>query len=574
MSSKCTPEYNDKTRAMMDELEKLKAQAHEVARNIARERQLNKQSEELRAKRDAGDTSRPPKREPPVYDERVTHALIERNRLRNQVENLIAKGDRLNRSPVQKILGTVHDVQMAMILASLHVFKKLGYAVGGGHVGSLIADTTRSVAKHVVPGLKGIAEQAPQYGRGLDLDALKARWQGIKEAPRQALNQLQHGEATREEAFGNSGRLTDEYMTFAGTLADALKTPGVLNKVSETTRALAGYVGRTHAAEKEFLAQPEFREGLVRESKSMVADLEKQGMTPEQIAAVMTKESTQAAIGTKALERAYKSKMQGKNSFSSAVDAMIGTLDRSDSGAANFAGFLIKTLFPIRKVGVNIAIRQSQHLVGGAKALVAAFKKGEMTPERADYIMENVGRQGVGAALLTAGILYYNKFGGVPGVFSKKDQPQQKDAEGNPIKPNEADGFGTEAFHGAEFALLQIGASMMQVFQKEHGKEQGTDLALDVVLKPTLNWYVRTIPYTDAFRRWTNTMEYGRARKEGVVAGLGEIAGDTARSMVVPGVVQQYAAEHDDYKGFRHPRNIKEDIQLGIPGQREKVPKK
>jgi len=301
--------------------------------------------------------------------------------------------------------------------------------------------------------------------------------------------------------------------------------------------------------------------------------MEKDGKTPEQIEQFMQRESTQAAISTKALERAYESKMQGKNPLSSSVDALVGTLDKSDNVGANFLGFLIKTIVPVRKVGVNVVKQGTSLMAGGVKALVAGFKKGEMTPERADYIMKNIGQQGAGAALLTAGILFYNKFGGVPGVFSKKDQPAQKDATGNVIKPGEAEGFGSEAFHGAPAAIIQIGASMAQVFQKEHGKEKGADLALDVALKPTLNWMIRTIPYTDQARRYANTLEYGRARKGGLVAGVEQIAGDTARSMTIPGVVQQYAAEQDKFKGFRKPRNVKEDIELGIPGLRENVPK-
>lgn len=574
MTDICTPDFNDQTRKMQERVKELREQLKATQRDATRLTQVEKQSAGYREKIATGDTTRPQKPEPKPYGEAVLNAIAERNRLRSQVEELLAKGDRLNRTVAQKILGIGHDIGMAAILASLHVFPKLAYAVAGGHVGSLISDATRSVAKAVIPGVKRIAEQSPQYGQGLNWDALKGRWQGVKEAPKEILNQLKYGQALREAAFGNASRMSDEYMTHVGTMTEAIRTEGALNKTAEVVRQAAGYIGRTHAAVKEFLAQAEFREGVARESKFLANKFKEQGMTPEQVQHVMSQESTQAAIGTKALERAYESKMQGKNALSSSVDAMVGTLDRSKNPFINSLGFLFKRAFPVRKVGVNIAIRQTEHLAGGAKALVESMRDGAMTPERADYIMKNIGRQGVGAALVTAGILYYQQIGGVPGVFSKKDAPQLKDAQGNAIKPGESEGFSSETFHGAELSLLQIGASMAQVLQKEHGKEQGLDLALDVALKPTLNWYARTIPYTDQFRRWTNTMQMGRGRTGGVTAGLGEIAGDTLRSSVVPGVVQQYAASQDPYKGFRRPRNITEDVKMGIPGLREEVPKR
>lgn len=570
MTQGCTPEYNQHTRDLMAKLEGLRAQAKEAARNQSRQTQLEKQSAGMKEKIKAGDLSRPAKREPIQYDQGVMHALMERNRLRGQIENLIAKGDRLNRSPVKKVLGIVHDLQMGAILASWHVFKKLGYAVAGGHVQSLLGDVTRSAVRNI-PGIRGIAEQSPQYGHGLNWDALKARWQGVKEAPKQALEQLNSGQATREATMGNTARASDEYMTHIGTMAEALKTEGRLNKVAEVVRTAAGYVGRTHAAEKEFLAQPEFREGIARQSKFLIEQMQKEKMPPEAIKAAMENEVTQGTIGAKALERAYESKMQGKNPLSAGMDAFIGTLDRSDNVGANFLGFAIKTMLPIRKVGVNVAKQGTSLMAGGVKALVSAMKKGEMTEERANYIMKNIGQQGAGAVLMTAGILYLNKFGGVPGVFSKKEQPVKTDAEGNPIKAGEAEGLGTEAFHGAPFAMMQIGASMAQLYNKEYGRKNGIDFALKVAGEPTLNWLVRTIPYTDAFRRWKNTMELGRGRKEGLTAGLGEIAGDTAAGWI-PGVIKQYAAETDPYKGFRKPRNIKEDLKLGIPGLREEIP--
>ena len=568
-SATCTPEFDDKTREMMARVKELREQLKATQRDATRLQQLEKQSAQFREKIAAGDTSRPEKRQPIEYGDAVMRAMADRNRLRMQVEDLIAKGDRLNQSSAKKVMGIVHDLGMASILASAHVYKKLAWAVGETHVGSLTSDVTRSAARHV-PGIKQIAEQSPQYGRGVDLDALKARWQGIKEAPKEALNQLRHGMASREAAFGNPVHSSNEFFTHAGRLADALATPGALNKTMEVTRHVAGIVGRTHAAEKEFVAQPEWREGIARETKFLVQRMMKEGKSADEINRTMQSEAVQAAIGTKALERAYDSKLQGKNALSSGVNALISGLDKSNSTPMNFLGFLLKRVFPVRNVPVNAVIRGTDYLAGGVKAALEAARKGDMTRERADYIMRSIGRQGTGAALMLAGWVFYQSFGGIPGVLSKKQQ--QRDENGEKINPGEGAGLGSEAFHGPEAAVVQIGASMAQLFHKEYGKEKGTELALDVLTKPTANWMLRTIPYTDTPRRWKNTMEYGRARKGGITAGLGQIVAENLRSILVPGVVQQYAAAQDPRNNYPEPRNMWEDIASGIPGLRENVP--
>jgi hypothetical protein len=76
--------------------------------------------------------------------------------------------------------------------------------------------------------------------------------------------------------------------------------------------------------------------------------------------------------------------------------------------------------------------------------------------------------------------------------------------------------------------------------------------------------FERTIPYTDQARRVSNTVQYGR--------GWSEAAGNQIRSMTVPLIVQQEAQREDPRKGYPKPRNIKEDIESGIPGLRKNVP--
>jgi hypothetical protein len=387
--------------------------------------------------------------------------------------------------------------------------------------------------------------------------------------------QLIEGQAPRE---AGTEIPSSEYVHGADHITqmfkDAKAAPGLLNKVAETTRAAASAVGRTHAAEKEFLTQPEYRESMYRRFKSLNDRLEKEGVPLEKRQEILSRESTHMAIHADAVNDAYEAKMQGKNAFNQGVNLWLSRLEKSDNIAYQTAAFLIRFCEPIRNIGVNIAVHYSGHAIGAVKATGSAIRwRNDMTGERAEYIMKNAGQQGAGMALMATGAMLYNQLGGLPGVFSKQDQPKHKDATGNDIAPGEGFGAGTEAFHGAGMAMIQVGASMMQVFEKEYGKEKGAQLAFDVFAKPHFAWFSRNFWLADTIRRTYNTVTYGRGAKEHGPAVFGEVVGNQLRSLI-PAQLQAEARDEDPYKGYRQGRNIKEDVMLGIPGQREKVPKK
>jgi hypothetical protein len=573
MTSQCTPEYNAKTRDMMDQLEKLKATARKLAKpevqNKTRLTQLGKQEESLKAKVDAGHAEKSPPREKPVYNEAVFKQQAKVNELKRQIDALVQRGERLNRSPAMKVTGTILDTQRAAILATLHVFKKLGYAVGGGHLSSILADATRSGVRHIIPS---VAAQAPRYGKGLNFDALKERARGLKEAPVTALQQLTEGHASREAGYIPSSDYLQGMDHITKMFKDAANAPGALNKIAETARATASAVGRTHAAEKEFLTQPEYRESLARRFDHANDMLEKEGVPLDKRQEILGRESTHMAINAKAVADAYDAKMQGKNALNQGVNLWLSRLEKSNNTAYQMAAAVFRFFEPIRNIGVNIAVHYSGHAVGALKAAGSAIRwRNGMTEEHAEYIMKNAGQQGAGIALMAAGALFYNQLGGIPGVFSKKDQPKEKDATGNDIQPGEGIGVGTEAFHGAGMAQMQVGASMMQIFEKEYGKEKGAQLAFDVWAKPNWAWFTRNLWFADTVRRTYNTVAYGRGAKARGPEVFGEVAGNQLRSLI-PAQLQAVARDEDPRKGYPKPRNIKEDIESGIPGLRKNVP--
>lgn len=445
-------------------------------------------------------------------------AVAKRNYYRALVDNLIAKGERMNTSRSQKIFKTINNMQIAGMLLSVNVYGKPAYAVLGAHVMDLFADLTRSGARHL-PGLKGVFEKSPMY---VKVEAYKARSKGVAGAFRQAKIQILCWRAERESAYGKVTGITDEFITFAGSLADAIHTPGALNKAQELSRLASSGVVRSHAAVKEFIAEPSFQAGLFMYGRGLAEIMRKEDKSEAEIKEFFSRESTQAAMGVKAVEKAYADKMQGKSKFVSTVNIWLRNLDKQGTLPANTLAFLFRSIFLIRQEGVNVVKQGTDLGSGGVKTLSELVKGGDMTPECADYIARNIGRQGAGAALLLIGAIYYKEFGGVPGAV-----PYKKDEQG--LHPNESTFIpgGSSAFRGAPLAMLQIGATMTRLYNKEFGEKKGFPLAVDVITKPSLNWFVRTFPYTD----------------------------------------------QDPYKGFYQPHNFFQDIQAGVPGEREKVPK-
>lgn len=570
--SKCSPEYNDQTRKMMDDLEKLKAQHAEVSKNVTRQRQLEKQSAALREKVAAGHAERPGKKDPRQYDEGVQKARLERDRLKRQVDALIQKGERMHQSTPKRVLDVAHAVQMFNLFTSYMVHPKLMAAVLGGHVLSVAQAGSISIAK-LIPAIKRLADISERQGAGLTLGGLAARGKGLAAAPKAAVESFTHGHSMLEAAHGEVARASDAYWGVQGTLAEALNTPGLKNKILESSQILLSYPGRTHGMIKQFLSTPEFYQSYFDRSLQIQKQMKAKGHSPEEIQEFLGRETTQATIGAKALMDAYESKMQGKNRINDVVVGAINRLSNSDKFTENVVGFAAKTILPVARVGANVFKQGTSLMAGGVKAAIEAAAKKEMTPERADYILKNIGQQGAGLGLFMAlGAVYYNMFGGIPGAGKKV----QKDSEGNPIKPDEADiagiPVGAWGFHGAPFAMLQMGAGIRRLFEQEQGKGKGaTDAALTAIGSNLWNWTERTIPEFDVVRRAANTLEWGRGKgKYG--SPWGELLGNQLRSMIEPLALQQYAQQTDPYKKLRKPRNLEEDLKLGIPGERETVP--
>ena len=548
-----------------------------AAKAKARDTALIKEKAELERQLRENDFPEPTKRTPPNYPESVQQKALEVARLKNRIESQIQRGERLNEGPLKRTLGLVHDLHLFNIFTSLVVHGKLAAAVLGGHTHALLSGATIRMAQ-MIPQIRRIADLSPDYGAGLNMEGLKARGKGLLEAPKAALQTWLQGASHLEMAHGDVAHSSEAYWAHIGTLREALDTDGKLNRASEVGKVLLSYPARSHGVIKQFLSHPEFFESKANQAAQITRALESAGKKPDEITEFLNRDSTQAAMNTRAIARAYDAKMQGANKWNDALIGAIGRLNKSDNPGAQLAAFLFKTILPVVRVGPNVFKQGTSLIYGGVKAGLEAASKGEMTPERADYIMKNIGAQGSGVLLAALGVVFSKNFGGIPGAEAKKKGVQPD------IKPDEAQisglPVGAAGFHGAPFSMLQMGAGLAHVYQQEMKlpHEEAKDAALYALGSNVKNWAERTLPYTDMVRRTSNTLEYGRNHGK---AGTpwGEVIGSQLRSIVMPQGVQQIAKAQDPDKRYPAPRSIGEDIASGLPKtslnpnfNREKVP--
>lgn len=525
---------------------------------------LKKQLAELDRRFKENDFEKPQRPGPPDYTEEVRQQQLQVDTAKRRLDEMVEKAENRKRPMVKRVLEVAHAGHLFNIFTSLMVYPKLMAAVLGGHGLAVGQAGTISVLKSI-PAIRRLADISARQGAGLTIAGLKARFgKGLSEAPRAAKDTLVHGRSALEAAYGDTDRMSDAFLGHMGTLAEAMAEKPGKDRALAVGNVLASYAGRTHGAIKVFLAHPEFYQSLADQVTQIQKQGAKAGKSPDQIAEFLGRETTRATMNARAMADAMESKMQGKNRWNEAITSTISKLDRSDNSAANIAGYVLKSIFPILRVGPNVFKQGTSLFGGGVKAGIEWAGKGDMTPERADYILKNLGQQGVGLALIGVGMALSGSLGGVPRPGDKKRE------EAGAMKAGEADVAGLPvghyAFHGAPASMLQIGAGLVHVYEEERGlnHEDAVDAALNSIGSNVWNWTERTLPYTDQLRRTSNTAQYGR--------GAGEVVGNQIRGMVIPLALQQAAAAGDEFKGFRKPRSIAEDVKLGVPGLRETVP--
>lgn len=322
-----------------------------------------------------------------------------------------------------------------------------------------------------IPGISKYAQWSPRYhGRDFwrgEIEAGKGYGGAVVRAGEDAM----HGQNKWDALYGNK-HLSGEYTDFGGQLSGALKSPGMVNKTTETVHAVASLPGRSHAMIKEFVSEPEMNRARFKIATYMRTKLHAKGYTPEQVEEHMGRDSTRATIDAAAYQHALESKFQGKNFITDSINSTLTRWEK-DGTLGKLGAFGFKSEYPIRGIPMNIAKELlTSYPFGAVKAALKTRGFDKLSDgdkeKAADYIMKNIRKQGMGAVILATGMAMKSYLGGVPGAEKKR-----KD-----IKPGEAAiggmSFGTQIMHGPGPELLEMGASLMRIYEAEHGKNHNS----------------------------------------------------------------------------------------------------
>lgn len=537
--------------------------------NKTRQTVLNKRLAEIDRRIREQDFATPEKKAKPTATDKTMSLEGQLNQKKNQFEALKERQRLRNRSLPRKIADLITDIDLAGIFTSPMVIWKLLDAVVARHVSTIGQMAIMSVARRSAT-IRKFADAAPRHGAGLSWNNLKVYFGGKEIGDEHfggaqgvlpgMLRQWNTGKNIHEANWGGKGGTSDEFAGYVGTLHEAIEEGDYWHGA----KVILSKPGRTHSMIKELEVQPEFGLAYHLQSEHMHNGLLKQGVSEKDAADVVNSEWAKALNAGKALSAEWEAKNQDPVALSQEITRFLGNIDRKGSGYSIMV-FLFKNYFKVRNIFVSILKEGTSLHVGGIKAAWRAHGVGENFDEAdAEYISKNITKNGVGLTLWALGVFYAANFGAIPGAGKKDKNPD--------IKPGEANIGGVDipkdTFHSAVGSQMQLGAGVWNLYKKQYKKDGTVKGLLESAFDNYSSFVRNTVPYIDQPLR-----TYATVQRNTDGRGKYQALGDWVRGMFVPQYLQQRARGTDPFDGYRYPRSIAEDIKLGIPGQRETVPR-
>lgn len=511
----------------LGELRHPKLTAEELALKAA-ERRLNSrmkrltQLEEKLAKRDY---TRKAKRPEPKLD---TKALAVEAKIK-EVEQKIAE-DRIRwekermtwfEQKQEMLLSWARNVK----LASWHVFPKLIIA-GITRVGTNPIYRIAGQPLRLIPGL---VEKAPVELR-MSLKAEAQNIAGILSSGPEVFKKLFKGRSELDVLGGKLGR----------------------------DREMLSFIGNSHGAIKEPVRRGQFKRAVQIRTEEAI----RQGLDPEEPAVATN-------IVSSAIADANREIFMGQNMVTKYLIRLpLAALRASNKTGAKTLANAVEFLIPIVNVPTNITIATARlnPLIGFSEAftrLALAAKRGELA-NRAEKLSvadaESISRAFkygmVGTLLAAYAWQNEDQFGGLYG------EPPDKTRT---LKPGETTIFGVTTpswmGHAPELQFLNTVAAARRVYDRYYAKGEGdAPNAAAELLAFSLMAPVKNLPFVDNFLRLFDAYH-----------SPGQVLGALFRSATLP--TKSYLDLMDEMDGIeRRPKTFWQEIQMGIPGQRDEVP--
>lgn len=467
---------------------------------------------------------------PVKLDEEAINLQSAIKKIKNKYDLESAKIVKKNRSRGRKVADAFLGWRRLSLLSGPVTIGKITLAVTYRAGFTPVEELMGSVINKI-PGISAIAARAPRHGSGFNLrqeaHAISEIW---SKATLKDFGQIfTTGKSSLDVLYDNKS-MPYEALQIAGHIHSAFKNPAKREEWRRSYEKRLAYMG----GHGENIYDP----------------------------------MVQATAMSKAYLDAKEAVFMQDNALSDKLQRMIREMQNSkDPDLKRLGGYVLGFFLPITKVASNFVL-ESTYYVGGAahatphiiNAMRNYHKTGDMglTEEQSDFVMKNLKKQALGAALMALGWAGYQQIGG-------SYQKQEKQRPGQP-------GFGEAEFFGHRvprwmldspaFTAMNFGATLHRLYDKYNSVWPGVPAAIYGIFEdvPFLNFPVQA---SQAFETPRGVQNY---------------EGQMIRSTLIPMLIQDFAAvgDKDEYGRpiKRKPTTLTQQLEMGIPGLRKKVPPK
>jgi hypothetical protein len=489
---------------------------------------LDKRTADLQDRLDRNDLTPKTKREPVALDTDARTKKIAYERLRQEFDDRVYKEQQKQRTIGQKIGDAVVSWSRNAKLLSWHVYPKLLLATAT----RFVADPVGRVLGQPLRAIPGLAEKAP-YELGISVRNEIKNIAGALTAGPEAWKKLTTGRSDIDIKGGK--RAVDREMT--------------------------SFIGNSHGMMKEPLRQGAYAHSLAAHLEQAVRD----GLDPHD-------PIVQTAADSAAVADANRRIFMGDNLVSRYFHRqLVGSLKvagrKGTFGAYGLANTM-EFLMPIVRVSTNIGIYQTQLAVGLPEAFVRiarAASRGELKDRAATLSTDDAAAISRAFKLGMAGVILGAYAWNNPQYFGGEfeEEGRKKDAA---LKPGQIQtpigALPGWLNHTPEGLFLNTVASARRVHDRyvtKHPNEKvaaATNALAFITLTP-----VKHMPFVDTIVRNVASNHT-----------FSQVAGQQIRDAIIPSVETQLVGATDKVK--RDPKSVIDEIEMGIPGLRQRVPEK
>lgn len=511
----------------------------DARKNAARQKAIQAEITKVEAKIKSGDFTTKP-RPKPEYDAKTQALQADLERARARADMAMQKQEYQGQSRLYRAMTTANSVMRAFILSSPSVFSHLAGASFWRVVSTLAEDTSGSVWRHM-PKIADIDRLATLEGGGLQLGA-HAKGLGAafsKQTLKDIRDKLVKGQSDRQALY---------------------------ERPSFTPHPMLEIVGKLHDATKTALENYAYARALERIGKNRRAELARSGLSSDQIDKAMVTNTAQSLIMAEAYAESKAAKLQGENKL---VDWLNGTLKRMDkSGVAGQVGTaVLRSQMPIVKIPTNMVKEGLEYATGLPRGLMDAWSAdlAKLSPQQANDIMRKLKKGSVGLGIMAAGWAGYQSMGG---LYSPGHKPANPSVGYGDIKTPEGT-LSHHWTHSPAWEVAQMAALAHHVYDEDRRHAMpALQGALDSMMRSG-GAFVFNMPLIEGPKHLVEATEGGHNFRHW--------AGGMAREYLEPGAVQWYASMRDtDSNGHpikRKPKTFEDELKMGIPGERQQVPR-